>query len=127
MQYKGTSTNQKQPVKSGAWTGLKIADGASYSILTAPHASFNSQVDLRVSGLPVGAVLQARFAIYDTAKKAYTVNYPIQEIHGSTGDAFGSLSLNNAITSEGKLLRVRFIGPDGATIVSASARTIYSA
>jgi hypothetical protein len=125
MKLKHTSTAQTQATKAGVWKNLRINDGALVSILTSPR-TFDSQVQVRVKGLPAGKALQARFVVYDDAKKKVTRSFPITEIVATTGDAFGSLSQIGRI-EDGERLRVHFTGPDGVTVTSAAARTLYSA
>lgn len=126
MKSKSTATSTRQPVKAGVWKGLLVDGTSGYSILTEPHDTFSSVVSVGVEGLPVGSTLQVRFAIYDTKKKAYTTNFAIQEIHGSAGVSYGQVSLAHSFTGADQMLRVRFTGPDGATVVSSRADTLYS-
>lgn len=111
--------------KDGQWHTLKIDDEDALSLVQGPM-NFIAICCLQVGNLPVGKVLQVRFQrVFDYSdNRATTIeaSYPIQEIQGSGGSAFGQIVWaqyigDNAPSGAKEKLRLYASAPDVECIV----------
>ncbi|MFI5676769.1 N-acetylmuramoyl-L-alanine amidase [Streptomyces cellulosae] len=114
-------------LKPGAWDSIEFtkewndeADdhGTNGSAFVRGAARFTGSLSLSVSGLPAGAVLQARMSEYqgDDLK----ADHPIHEVIGTAGGTFAVVPLTKRIAA-GRSMRVRLLnqGDQPVTITSA--------
>ena len=126
--------NKDQTVpKDDEWHVLKINDEDDYSLATGP-VTFLVTVGVELVGLAVGQTAQIRLArVLDySGDKETTVEswYPITEILGTTGNAYGGLTFANNIGGEenGGKQKIRLYGksPDAQiTVADICARTLH--
>jgi hypothetical protein len=88
------------------------------SVFVRGPARFTGTVSLRVDGLPVGAVVQARMAEYEGDR--HRADHPIHEITGTAGGTFAVVPLTKRLGS-GRSMRVRLLSQAGLPVTVTSA------
>ena len=120
--------------KDDQWHTLKIDDDDSLSLATGP-VTYLAHSAVTVSGLPAGQTAGLRFGrVYDYPDdKPTTIEgwYPVTELIGTSGSAFGAISWPNNLTdkapSNGKERLRLFIncGSAAVTVEKITSRCLH--
>lgn len=100
------------------WTDETGDHGAGGSVFVRGPARFAGSLSLTITGLPVGAVVQARMSEYDG--DTFVQDHPIHEVIGTPGGAYAVIPLVKALTA-GRGMRVRLLNQSAATVTVTSA------
>ncbi|MER5916044.1 hypothetical protein ABT124_37935 [Streptomyces sp. NPDC001982] len=96
-------------------TGDHVTGG---SVFVHGASRFTGSISLSITGLPVGAVVQARMSEYEG--DTHKADHPIHEIIGTPGGAFAVLPLTKRL-ARGHGMRVRLLNQSSAKVTVASA------
>ena len=120
--YFSSKTNRKLPK---AWTLVRVGEKNEVSICTR-EGQFSSLVQLKVTGLKPGEVLQGRFirVAQDSKGNWVTkVKYPITEIIGTSGGTFSQAAQMGTL-EKGQRLRFEVLAPTTNVVIDeVQART----
>ncbi|MEV5427939.1 N-acetylmuramoyl-L-alanine amidase [Streptomyces sp. NPDC052701] len=100
------------------WTDETGDHATGGSVFVRGPARFTGTVSLRVDGLPVGAVVQARMAEFEGDR--HRADHPIHEITGTAGGTFAVVPLTKRLAS-GRSMRVRLLNQAGLPVTVTSA------
>ncbi|MGI5441427.1 glycoside hydrolase family 25 protein [Streptomyces shenzhenensis] len=130
-QYVNLGLAKPYKLKPGAWDSIEFTE--EWSDETGDHATngsvwargparFTGSVSLYLTGLPAGAVVQARMSEYEGDN--HHADHPIHEIIGTAGGTFAVLPLTKRL-AEGRGMRVRLLNQSDAPVtVSTSVLTV---
>lgn len=141
----GTTTPQQQPedtdmpdyvnlglaksyeLRPGGWDSIEFTkewtdetgDHANNgSVWARGAARFTGTVSLYITGLPVGAVVQARMSEYQGDD--FVQDHPIHEVMGTAGGTFAVIPLTKRLAS-GRGMRVRLLNQSDSPVTVSSA------
>ncbi|XUL90989.1 glycoside hydrolase family 25 protein [Streptomyces galilaeus] len=100
------------------WTDETGDHGAGGSVFVRGTARFTASLSLTITGLPTGAVVQARMSEYDGDK--FVQDHPIHEVIGTPGGAYAVIPLVKALGA-GRGMRVRLLNQSAAAVTISSA------
>jgi len=127
MSRKFVHTTKDQALTAGHWTQLKLTDKGETSALLAA-GDFDSLLNIGLSGLPVGGVVQVRYVqMSPDAKGTYrtVTNYPVAEVIGTAGGTFSQVACKGSLV-DGRRLRILVMtNSKGVKVTSAQVRTDY--
>lgn len=114
-------------LKPGAWDSIEFTSewadeagdhGTGGSVFARGAARFSGSLSLSISGLPVGAVVQARMSEYEG--DALKADHPIHEVVGTEGGTYAVLPLTKRLAA-GRGMRVRLLNQGATPITITSA------
>lgn len=120
------------PLPNGKWKTLPIDNAGNVSIVSGPTEAAVT-VNLDISGLPKGEVVQVRFVTCDYLKGTATLTNwegPITEIVGTAGQTFGQVTFVGRIGDGGRKsrrLRVQAVTFNkGVKVTKTTTRSLNS-
>ncbi|MFG3586633.1 N-acetylmuramoyl-L-alanine amidase [Streptomyces sp. NPDC047990] len=125
--YVNLGLDKPYPLAPGAWDSIEFskewtdeagdhAEGGSVFVRGA--ARFTGSVSLALSGLPAGAVVQARISEYEGDK--FVQDHPVQELTGTEGGTYGVVPLTKRLPA-GRGMRVRLLNQSTKPVTVTSA------
>ncbi|MFJ8789913.1 glycoside hydrolase family 25 protein [Streptomyces sp. NPDC102462] len=126
-QYVNLGLAKPYKLSPGAWDSIEFTK--EWSDETGDHATdgsvwargparFTGSVSLYLTGLPAGAVVQARMSEYQGDK--HEADHPIHEIIGTAGGTFAVIPLTKRL-AKGRGMRVRLLNQSGSPVTVSSA------
>ncbi|MFE7402111.1 N-acetylmuramoyl-L-alanine amidase [Streptomyces sp. NPDC057557] len=100
------------------WSDTADGHAAGGAVFVRGAARFTGSISLRLDGLPVGDVVQARMSEYEG--DVHKADHPIHEIVGTPGGAFGVVALTKRL-GKGRGMRVRLLNQSEQPINVSSA------
>lgn len=125
------STGRDTPLKARKWRQVRLRGNGGVSILGERQSPcrWSATVGLTIEGLPEGRTVQARFVEYDPDRKKIVSRgyYPLQEIVGTSGKTFATLTHTAGWVAPGRRLRVIVAAfDDGVKITRASVQALHT-